>query len=232
MIRYSNSLVVSIVIHLLVALGIYGVYKWSCITFFQDEANEPRCSIKLSSIEIAATPKVVHKEHLKPTVSQKQLPRKTEHKKIVKAKQKTVHIKQHPKQQPALKRLVTTPAKQLSMPSHSKEIEKNCTRTVEHKTVDVAHKHTYVQLHIHEITTLIKENLYYPRRARRRGIEGEVNVRFTLQKDASVTNIEILSSQSEILSRSAKKTLENLSKKLPKPDEVLTLTVPIKYSLE
>jgi protein TonB len=58
-----------------------------------------------------------------------------------------------------------------------------------------------------------------------------VVVKFTLQKDAQVTDIKIISSQNDILSRGARKTLENLSGEFPRPEEALTLTVPISYSL-
>jgi len=89
----------------------------------------------------------------------------------------------------------------------------------------------YVNLHLQEIARLLQENLYYPRRARKRGIEGKVTVRFTLKENAEVIDIVIISSNEEILSRGAIKTLENLSGEFPKPDERLVLTVPISYQL-
>jgi protein TonB len=78
---------------------------------------------------------------------------------------------------------------------------------------------------------LLQENLYYPRRARKRGIIGEVLVKFKLSMDAKVYSIEVLSSKSDILSRAAIKTIEDLSGKFPKPNKELTLNVPINYTL-
>jgi protein TonB len=89
----------------------------------------------------------------------------------------------------------------------------------------------YINNHEDEIRQMINDNLYYPRRARKRGVQGEVKVKFTLSKDAEVSNIIVLSSKSDILSRAAIKTLNNLSKKFPKPDEELVVSIPILYKL-
>lgn len=90
----------------------------------------------------------------------------------------------------------------------------------------------YVNEHLKQLVRLLQENLYYPRSARRRGIEGSVTVRFVLKKDATVHSIEVLLSSSETLSRAAVKTIENLSGKFPKPQKELSLSVPIKYDLK
>jgi len=89
----------------------------------------------------------------------------------------------------------------------------------------------YLNRHLQEIAKLLQENLYYPRRARKRGIEGKVVVRFAIKKDGEVEAIEIISSNADILSRGAIRTLEDLSGEFPKPDEKLILTVPISYHL-
>jgi len=90
----------------------------------------------------------------------------------------------------------------------------------------------YIESHIGEIVTLLKDNLYYPRRARRKKIEGVVKVRFTLTKSAEVTNIQVLESKYEILSNAAIKTIEDLQGKMPQPQEDLILTIPINYDLK
>ncbi|MDQ7067100.1 MAG: energy transducer TonB [Sulfurimonas sp.] len=73
--------------------------------------------------------------------------------------------------------------------------------------------------------------MYYPRRARKRGIEGEVLVRFTLSVEAKISDVEILSSSSEVLSRGALQTIKNIDYKLPKPKQKITFNVPISYKL-
>ncbi|MEA3370135.1 MAG: energy transducer TonB [Campylobacterota bacterium] len=90
----------------------------------------------------------------------------------------------------------------------------------------------YMDEHIKQIVNLLRENLYYPRSARKRGIVGEVVVKFTLSKDATVSLVEVISSKSEILSRAAIKTIEDLSGEFPKPNEELVLRVPINYELK
>ncbi|WP_457750404.1 energy transducer TonB [Sulfurimonas sp.] len=94
-----------------------------------------------------------------------------------------------------------------------------------------SNKEQYLTENLTKISELIKENLYYPRTARKRGIEGSVIVRFILHTDATVTQITTISSSSGILTRAAIKTIAELSGKFPKPSTELTLSVPITYSL-
>ena len=88
-----------------------------------------------------------------------------------------------------------------------------------------------MQNNIAQIVDLLQDNLYYPRRARKKGIIGEVMVKFTLGIDAKVSDIQVLKSNREILSRAAIKTIEDLSGNFPKPDEELSISVPISYKL-
>ena len=89
----------------------------------------------------------------------------------------------------------------------------------------------YISEHIRKISQLLSENLYYPRSARKRNIQGAVIVKFTLSTSALAYNIEIVSSKNEILSRAAIKTIEDLSGSFPRPSEELVLHVPITYKL-
>jgi len=90
----------------------------------------------------------------------------------------------------------------------------------------------YMQEHIAKIVQLLQDNLYYPRRARKRGTIGQVTVKFTLSTEAVAHSIEVVSSKSEILSRAAIKTIEDLAGEFPRPNEELILHVPINYSLK
>ncbi len=89
----------------------------------------------------------------------------------------------------------------------------------------------YLSQHIREIRKLIRNNLYYPRSARKRGVTGKVMVKFKLLTNGNIEYIKVSSSKSEILSRAATKTIEDLSGDFPKPKEDLTLHVPINYTL-
>ncbi len=89
----------------------------------------------------------------------------------------------------------------------------------------------YIKAHISEIMALLRKNLYYPRMARKRGIEGKVLVRFELLQNGEIRNIEVVESERDILARAAVTTIERLEGKFPLPDETLVLNVPIMYQL-
>jgi len=90
----------------------------------------------------------------------------------------------------------------------------------------------YIEDNIVRIVKLLQDNLYYPRRARKRGVTGEVMVKFTIGADSKVRDVEVLKANKEILSRAAVKTIQDLSGEFPKPKEELTISVPIVYLLK
>ncbi len=95
----------------------------------------------------------------------------------------------------------------------------------------VSSEDAYLQEHVNEIMALLKKNLYYPRMARKRGIEGKVLVRFELLENGDIENIAVLEAERDVLARAAVKTIERLDGKFPLPKEPLTLQVPILYQL-
>jgi protein TonB len=90
----------------------------------------------------------------------------------------------------------------------------------------------YSEINSQKILELLRENLYYPISARKRNITGVVKVSFTLDTNAKVCNIHVVDSGSDILSRAAITTIEELSEKFPKPNREITLTIPINYKLK
>lgn len=157
------------------------------------------------------------------------------HKKVI--KKKVVH-KYKPKHEviPDVKQSTSVIEKEIKVqkPETTTVVKKSISNTVEvsKKIPQQTVAEIYVDENLKEIVTLLQENLYYPRRARRRGLEGDVVVKFKLSKNAVVSSIEVVSSQSDILSRGAIKTIENLSTVFPKPKEELVLKVPISYKLK
>ncbi len=89
----------------------------------------------------------------------------------------------------------------------------------------------YIKINVQKIAQLLRENLYYPISARRKGITGLVIVKFTLDTNAVVHNIEVVESNSDVLSRAAVKTIKQLSEKFPKPNKEIVLSIPIDYRL-
>ena len=110
-----------------------------------------------------------------------------------------------------------------------KEDEVKLMESIQEKESRLAQE--YMNENIKKISKLLSENLYYPRSARKRNIQGKVMVKFKLSRSAKAYDIEVTSSQSEILSRAAIRTIENLSEKFPSPQEELLLHVPISYRL-
>ena len=90
----------------------------------------------------------------------------------------------------------------------------------------------YFDINKAKIRELISENLYYPRRARKKHITGDVIVKFLLDIDATVSHVEVESSKSKILSKAAIQTIEDLSGRFPKPKEKITLHLPIGFFLK
>ena len=237
--KHSKSLSLSIIIHMLLLASIF--YTYSEFSSSSGEKKEKRVCIRLGCITESAKPSVKPKKAQKKQVKVqkkhlvKKRPKPKPHVKKIPKKNLPLHKVKPLEQKPELKRV--TEEKMLQQKKCEEPIPA-CPDKMAHKNAkEEKHRQKeslqsqYVNMHLATIAQLLQENLYYPRRARKRGIEGEVIVKFTLQKDAEVTEIKILSSQSDILSRGARKTLQNLSGEFPKPDEALTLTVPISYSL-
>jgi len=90
----------------------------------------------------------------------------------------------------------------------------------------------YIKEHISKIMALLRKNLYYPRMARKRHIQGKVMVSFELMPNGDIRNITIEEAKREILGRAAVTTIERLEGKFPLPSESLILHVPIMYQLK
>lgn len=88
----------------------------------------------------------------------------------------------------------------------------------------------YLDLHLREIRKLIDENIYYPRSARLRGMEGEVLIGFYIKKDGLVKDIKVINKDNKTLSNAAIKTIERI--RFPKPEVEIEIIVPIVYKLK
>lgn len=240
--KHSKSLLLSIIIHALLLASVF--YAYSEVVSSKGEKKEKRVCIRLGciteSVKTVKKPQKVQKQQKKILKTTKTHPPKKikKPKEIVKkVPQKTIPIQKAKPIEQKPPEVVEEKVAQ-EQKCEEEEIAAACPQETEHtealqqKSQQQESKESqYVNRHLTAIAKLLQENLYYPRRARKRGIEGEVVVKFTLQTDAQVTDIEIISSKNAILSRGAKKTLQDLSGEFPRPDEELTLTVPISYSL-
>jgi len=241
MFRHSSSLFVSIVFHSLLLVAIFYSYK-QLSSVSQTKQKEKRVCISLSCIPHAADEK--HKPN-PPLIKKTKPPKKTQQKKVTKKIKRVEKQKKAPA--PIVEELIVVKEtkEKLLEPQipHIEEksetdreellVKTELTKqdTKQQEQVKESPQEAYMNEHLAKIVKLLQENLYYPRSARKRGIEGEVVVKFKLLKNAEVNSIKIISSEHKILSRGAMQTIEALSKKFPKPNENLELSVPINYSL-
>lgn len=228
--RHSNSFIFSIFIHIAIFMGIFLSYK-QVMAGLHVEKKAPLLCIKLSSV----SPQSVHKQEKKP------IKKKVEKTKVKKLKTKKIDCTKEVvvaniiirdevvilKEEP----LVEKNLSENKIKTDEKKIEELESKPVKVVKAQIAPEKEYIDDNIAKIVALLQENLHYPRRARKRGIQGEVLVRFTLSVEAHISEIKVLSSNSEILSRGAVQTIKNIDNKLPKPKQNITFNVPIAYTL-
>ena len=247
MIRHSSSLFISISLHLFVAGLVFFLY--SIYTPPKKIIEEKkRVVIQLSNIvkEKKVQPQPMQTKTTTPPKKQKPKLKKkiTPKKNVIKKKlssqkksssKKTIIVKKKKILKPTqhiikkeIKKVMPPQTISEKKPPLSPQIIKKAPKQDSTATL----QKDYIDKNLAKIRELIKENLYYPRRARKKHIVGDVIVKFKLSKDATISSIEVVSSKDEILSRSAIKTIEQLSSVFPKPKEAFTLEVPISYRLK
>lgn len=226
MIRHTPSFLISIIIHALLVVAFF--YTYTYVSSLPSDKEDKKLCLKITCIVEK------HQEHVEVKPELKKVIPKTIKPKVEKPKKEVV-------KKIIPKKLSVPVVKEIVEPIEEPEVV--YVETVEEEIVEevlpvesqeeqaIAKEQQYIDENIKKIVRLLSENLYYPRSARKRGIVGEVVVKFYLSKDATVSAIEIVSSKSEILSRAARKTISDLSGEFPKPREELVLHVPINYEL-
>ena len=185
MIRHSSSFFFSLTFHTVLFILLF--FAWQNIPSVKKVDCEEKVCLKLCNV-------IKEKPVVKPIVKPKPKPKP---KKIVKPKvkpkpivKKVEIVKEEPVVVPKIIEEIIEPEPQEVL-QESKEIvepvrEVFITQVVEEETVveedsDARQKRLekdYLQEHIAQITKLLQDNLYYPRRARKRGTVGEVMVKF------------------------------------------------------
>ena len=228
MIRHTPSFFISIIIHSLLLVAFFYTYRY--ISSLSSEKDDEKVCLKLTCIVEK------HMEHVQEKPVVKKVIPKVVKPKIVKPKKEVVKkIIPKPLTVPVVKEIVEPEPEIEPVVVYVETIEEEVAEVLpveSQEEQEIAQEEQYIDEHIKEIVRLLSENLYYPRSARKRGVVGEVIVKFCLSEDATVSDIEIISSKSDILSRAARKTIQDLSGEFPKPPEELVLHVPIKYELK
>lgn len=223
MIRHSSAFLISIILHILLVFLFFLGYKTILQKESIEKSSQQRMQIELctiSPVQVIKPTKVKEPEKIieKTTISKKEIKKVTLQPKI---------IKQLP-----VKKKQASPKTTIVLPTNVLQ-NKPSTLTLEtEKEKSLRLQKEYLNKHLEEITKLLSENLYYPRSARKRGITDVVVVKFTLSRLGEVLSLQIIESKTKVLSRAAKETINNLSGQFPKPDEALTLHVPIEYKLK
>ncbi len=86
------------------------------------------------------------------------------------------------------------------------------------------------------VTTWISKNTKYPQSALENNVEGKVFVKFVIEKDGSITNVEIIKSVDAALDKEASRVIRSMPKWTPgkqrgKPVRV-SYTLPINFQLQ
>jgi protein TonB len=234
MIRHSRSFFISLIIHSFVFLTLF--FAWKSYSDVEKEEEEKVC-LKLSNVEISPIVSKIKEPQVQDIIEEK--PKKTIQKKVETVDAKPV-VKPLQKEESKSKQIQN--AQEIvpqEIPVVKESIVKESVVKKEHFEIQKEEpplkqeipEDEYIKVNTQKIAQLIQENLSYPISARRKGITGLVVVKFCLSVDAKVSNIKIVESSSEVLSRAAIKTIEDLSEKFPKPDKEVNLSVPINYSL-
>lgn len=234
MIRHSRSFFISLIIHSVVFIMLF--FAWKSYSAVEKEEEEKVC-LKLSNVEISPIVSKIKEPQVQDIIEEK--PKKTIQKKVETVDAKPV-VKPLQKEESKIKQ--TQSAQEIvpqEIPAAKESIVKESVVKKEHFEIQKEEpplkqetpEDEYIKVNTQKIAQLIQENLSYPISARRKGIIGMVVVKFCLSVDAKVSNIKVVESSSEVLSRAAIKTIEDLSEKFPKPDKEVNLSVPINYSL-
>jgi len=88
----------------------------------------------------------------------------------------------------------------------------------------------YIRINFYEIQQAIHKEMYYPKLAKRRNIEGTVNVTFILNENGEILNLTT-SLAHDVLVKSAKRIVLSAAKNFPRPNHAILIQVPIIYRL-
>lgn len=238
-IRYFHSFIFSLLIHAIVAFFLFFIYTQLQL---DESIKEKNCTVCIRLVHFKANTPAKHiypkKSLQKPQINKistkkkgKTRPLKRGSKISVKKEKTVVHKKPISRVQKKVNRFVQkNTMKERSIDTHKDIATK---KIISKKKVvnNSLNEERYKEKNLAKIVEILQENLYYPRRARKRGVEGKVIIRFTLSKTSDILDIKVLSSKSEILSRSAIQTIKNIKNKLPNPKKEITIKVPVVYSL-
>ncbi|MBU3014745.1 energy transducer TonB [Poseidonibacter lekithochrous] len=245
MMRYLNSFLITFFIYTSVIIAFITIFADDKI-IIKKEKNLPQ-TISLRHVELMPVPKFEKKEELKKEEPKRVEAKKIEKKKVIKKKVVKKIEKKKPKKKKdikkkivrkiekkkvektvvkkeVLKETIITKPTIIANPSIQKPIKQKVIN--EEKDVEQDYLDKYLRL----IRNQIKQNVHYPKSAKRLRIQGIVNVKFTLRSNGKVDNIVILSGHSR-LKKSTINAVKDAASSFPKIKKDITIQLPIEYKL-
>ncbi len=236
MLRNSSSLFFSLLVHVALAFGAFVTYQEYQHHVREVEERKPICLCLSQVQEVVSEPQAVVPPPVEapPLIEKIELPPAVELPKPKAVKKPTpIKTPKPPKKQP-LK--VEEPKKieptEVAEVTASEVIEITEEPVLPVKPIQKSVEERYLDEHLRIIAQLLRKNLYYPKRARKRHIEGEVVVVFQLLKNGDIGVVNVKQSSREILNNAAIKTIKKLSGKVPKPPQNITIQIPIQFRLK
>lgn len=230
--RYFTSFFIVLTIYATLAFGAFYVFKDNLKVLHKELEKTEK--ISLNQIHFTKPKELVEpvkKEQKK--IIKKEIPKK----KIIE-KTKPIEKKLIQKKEPE-KVVKETVSKQVdkSIEKVHKNIIKNedkVSKTPQKKKPlvndDKDLKKEYIDRNLALIISLIKQNITYPSIARKRNIQGVVEVKFSISQNGEVKNIEILSGH-KFLRKATIKAIENASQNFPKAKKNVELKLPVSFTL-
>lgn len=225
--RYFNSFFITLFIYATLALLFF--YSMSTI-----KVNSVKSENKISINNILLKEEKVVNKKVK-----KQEKKKIE-KKVIKEKKRKIVKKEKKKKivKKDKKKIVKKEKNNIEKKEPLKENKIEKTNNKEVKKIAEVKKQTskksyekeFINKNLQKIIALIKKNIIYPKRARKRHIEGLVVIEFLLNIDAKIEKFKIIKGN-KLLSKATIKAINNALKDFPKVKKDLHLRVPILYKL-
>ncbi len=242
--RYLNSFLITLVLYSFVIFALFVVLADEKILLKKEKTLQQ--TISLQHIELIPLPKIEKKvekpKELIKEIVKKQEPKKIKPKKILKKKivkkkiiekpKKVMKRKSIKKKETKVKKIEKQVQKEPIKQEVIKKIVKEKTTNTKKpkKVVKTDIKKDYLSKHLRMIRKQIKQNIRYPKSAKRLKIQGIVNIKFTLRSNGLVDNIVILNGHSR-LKKSTIDAVKDAASSFPKVKKDITIQLPIEYKL-
>ncbi len=232
--RYFTSFLLVLTIYIACAFGAFYVFKDDLKLVHKEIEKTEKISLnEINFTKPKELVETVKKEQKKVIKKSKHSKEKLIHKKVIDKvvknnidKQVKKSLKKVDKKKSNTNKIVEQKNKIKNEYKISKTPQKNESLIKDDKNV----KKDYKDRNLALIISLIKQNIVYPSIARKRNIQGVVEVKFSVLRNGEVENIVILSGH-KFLKKATIKAIKKASKSFPKADKNVELKLPVSFTL-